>query len=411
MPIVLYKNIGLAGADTGGQTSTVGEPNVANRGSRIFYSGNWYATRSLDSGGSWDLINPFSALLPVDGGFCCDQTLIYERSRNILVWLLQYIKQGGTNTLRVAINPGATLGDDDWYWWDFKPEGVNPTWAGEWFDYNHAATSDNFLYVGTNVFKAATDIFTRSALLRLPLDALANAGVLNYSYFSTTDNFSLRCTQGARDVMYFGSHNTRSQIRVFSWPENANAIGFSDIDISQWNANMPYSAPGPDGRNWLSRCDPRITGGTVADDVLTFAWTVNAADGRPQPHVRVVRIDAGNMNLLSEPDIWNPNYAFAYPALSSNRRGVSGITLFRGGGAFHPGHVVGVRDDDLGAWVLKATRNGTDGPADGKWGDYLGILPYSDFGFTWIASGFTLRGGGNRRDIEPRVVQFGYRSS
>jgi hypothetical protein len=411
MPIVLYKNIGLKDADTGGQTSTVGEPNVANRGGKIFYTGNWYATRSSDGGHNWDLLSPYNALPPVDGGFCCDQTLIYERSCNILVWLLQYVEKNGTNTLRVAVNPGATLGDNDWHWWDFKPEGVNSDWAGEWFDYNHVATSNNFLYVGTNVFRASNDRFTRSVLFRLPLDTLASGGALNYSYFTTSDNFSLRCTQGARDVMYFGSHNTRSQIRVFSWPENANAISTSNIDITQWNFNPPYTAPGPDGNNWLSRGDPRITGAMVARNVLTFAWTVNASGNRKQPHVRVVRIDAGNMSLLDEPDIWNSNVAFAYAALCPNRRGDTGITLFYGGGNSYPGHVVGVRDEGSGKWDLKATRIGTDGPGDGKWGDYLGIVPNSDYGNTWFASGYTLRGGDSRSDIEPRVVQFGYRRS
>lgn len=409
MTIVLYRNIGLTDADTGGRTSTVGEPNVANSRGRIFYSGNWYAAKSLDKGGTWTAISPFTALPEVDGGFCCDQTLIYERSRDILVWILQYIEQGGKNTLRIAINAGATLEDDSWYWWDFSPEGVNAEWAGEWFDYNHVATSDNYLYVGTNVFTSIADHFTRAVMFRLPLDALANASQLDYSYFSTPDNFSLRCVQGAGDVMYFASHNSDSQLRVFSWPENADEVSFDDVDITRWTRGS-YVARGPDNRNWLSRCDPRITGGAFSNGAITFAWTVNALDNRPLPHVRVVQIDAASMSVINEPDIWNEEYAFAYPALSPNRRGVVGISLFRGGGDIHPGHVVGVRDEDGGLWDLKATRNGTDGPADGKWGDYVGIVPFSDSGFTWFSSGFTLQGGGSRSNIEPRVVQFGHRS-
>jgi hypothetical protein len=410
MPVVLYRNIGLTDIDTGGQTSTVGEPSVANIANRILYSGNWYATKSFDSGQTWTLVDPFSALPPVDGGFCCDQTIIFESSRNIMVWLLQYIKQNGTNTLRVAISPGATLQNNDWYWWDLTPEGVNPDWDGEWFDYNHAATSENFLYVGTNVFNAANDLFTRSVLFRFPLDALANATPLNYSYFSTTDNFSLRCAQGAGDVMYFGSHNTTAQIRVYAWPENGNGISFNDINITPWSLNMPYSAPGPDNRNWLGRCDPRITGGAVADGTIMFAWTVNALGNRPLPHVRVVRINAADMTVINEPDIWSANHAYAYPALSPNRRDMIGISLFRGGGDSHPGHVVGVRDEGQGTWVLRASQNGTDGPIDGKWGDYLGIAPFSETGYSWFACGYTLQGGGDRTDIEPRAVQFWYRS-
>lgn len=410
MPIVFYKNIGLSDAHTGGSTSTVGEPNVANNGDRIFFSGNWYATKSLDGGGNWDAISPYSTLPPADGGFCCDQTLIYESSRNILVWILQYVEQGGTNTLRVAINPGANMGNDGWHWWDFRPQSVNPDWAGEWFDYNHVTTSDNFLYVGTNVFNASPEFFTRSTLFRFPLDDLANASTLKYSYYADSDSFSLRCVQGASDTMYFASHNSTSQIKLFSWPENSSAVSASNVDVTRWSSNRPYSAPGPDGRNWLGRCDHRITGAALTNGVITFAWTANGSNNRPLPHVRVVRIDEASKNRIGEPDIWNSNYAFAYPALCPNQRGLVGITLFRGGGDFFPGHIVGVRDEDRGAWVLKTTRHGTDGPVDGKWGDYLGITPYSGTGNSWFASGYTLQDGGNQFDIEPRVVQFGYRS-
>ena len=409
MSIVFYKNISLTDANIGGGTSTVGEPNVANNGDNIFYTGNWYATRSYDGGGSWSAVNPYTTLPKVDGGFCCDQTLIYEHSRDILVWVLQYIEENGRNTLRVAISPGAAM--NNWYWWDFQPAAVNADWDGEWFDYNHVATSNNFLYVGTNAFTVSTPSrFARSVILRFPLDALANGSNLDYRSYSTTTYGSLRCVQGARDVMYFASHSSTSQMRVFKWPEATSSVSTFDVNVSLWSRSQPYFSAGPDGNNWLGRCDHRITGGAIAGDVLTFAWTSNNFNERPRPYVRVVNISAANESLINEPDIWNQEMAFAYPALCPNNRGDLGITLFVGGGDYHPGHVVGVRDAQRGVWDLAASRYGTNGPDDGKWGDYLGILPYSDSGASWIASGYTLRGGSNRTDIEPRVVQFGFRS-
>ncbi len=42
--LVLFRNIGLSDTDTGGQTSTVGEPSLANNGQQLFVTGNWYAT-------------------------------------------------------------------------------------------------------------------------------------------------------------------------------------------------------------------------------------------------------------------------------------------------------------------------------------------------------------------------------
>ena len=44
----------------------------------------------------------------------------------LLFWLLQYAVDGGTNTLRIAVKQGATLGNDQWHWWDFRPETTNP---------------------------------------------------------------------------------------------------------------------------------------------------------------------------------------------------------------------------------------------------------------------------------------------
>lgn len=410
MSIVFYKNISLSDTNVGGGTSTVGEPNVANNGDNVFYSGNWYATRSYDGGSNWSPVSPYTTLPPIDGGFCCDQTLIYERSRDILVWVLQYVRKNGRNTLRVAISRGAAM--NNWYWWDFQPANVNQAWDGEWFDYNHVATSNNYLYVGTNAFTTSTpSTFTRSVIFRFPLDALANATNLSYQYHSTATHGSLRCVQGAKNVMYFASHNSTSQIRVFKWPENSTSVSTFDINISLWSRSQPYVSTGPDGKNWLGRCDHRITGGAIANDVLTFAWTVNKFNNRPWPHIRVVTISAVHKSLIGEPDIWNQSMAFAYPALCPNNRGDLGITLFAGGGTVHPGHVVGVYDATRRLWDLAASRYGTHGPNDGKWGDYLGILPYSDSGASWLASGYTLRGGGERTNIEPRVVQFGFRSS
>ncbi len=116
--LVFYSNLGLSDADTGGQTSTVGEPGIGNNGSQIFLTGNWYATRSLDGGQTWDHISPFNFSPVVDGGFCCDQTVIHDPSRDITVWLLQYVTSNNRNTLRLAVKRGPNLGNNVWHWWD-----------------------------------------------------------------------------------------------------------------------------------------------------------------------------------------------------------------------------------------------------------------------------------------------------
>jgi hypothetical protein len=406
--LVLFRNIGLTDANTGGQTSSVGEPSIANNGREVYITGNWYASRSLDHGSSWAMVSPYNALPSVNGGFCCDQVVHYDRSRDLLLWLLQYVEKDGTNTLRLAVKHGDTLGNDAWMWWDFRPDTTNPAWTGQWFDYPDLELSNNYAYITTNVFSAANERWTRSVIFRLPLDTLAEAGSLSYRYWTTTDNFALRCTRGSRDRMYFASHISNNRLRVFSWPESDTQATFRDVTVSAWSG-ADYATQGPDGANWLQRVDPRITGAWVADGVIGLAWTAARRAQRPFPYVRVVRIDERAMTVIGDADIWNANYAYAYPDCCPNDRGHVGITLFRGGGTIHPGHVVGVRDDFSNGWQLTATANGTHGPADAKWGDYLACRRHTPDGITWLATGYTLQGGASRDSIQPRMVHFGRR--
>ena len=408
-PVVFLRNIALTDANTGGQTSTVGEPSVATLGQTVFFSGNWYATRSADNTANWQFVDPFSTLPLVDDGFCCDQTVIGVPGRNVMIWILQYSERNGTNTLRIAAHHGPALDQSGWMFWDLRPVDVDPAWANQWFDYNHAAVSNGFLYVGSNVFSVGTDQWQRAVVFRFPLAGLDPGGTLTLQYFESTENFSLRCAQGATDVMHIVSHNTQSQIRVFSWPENANQLTATDVDVTSWQEDS-YSAPGPDGRNWLSRCDGRITGVWTARDEIGVMWSANRGPAnRPLPFVRVVRLNETTKALIDEPDIWNENFAYAYPDAYPNGNGEVGVTLFRGGGSHHPGHVVGFRDQAANLWRLRVARNGTNGPNDTKWGDYLTCRRHVPRAETWVAAGYTLQGGGTRDSIQPRYVHFGRR--
>ena len=104
--VTLFSNTQLAQVHTGGQTSTVGEPSLANNGRHILYTGNWYAARSADSGTSWVLVDPFTFFPPAGGGFCCDQTALYDQAHDLTIWLLQYVEKDDRNVLRIAVKSG-----------------------------------------------------------------------------------------------------------------------------------------------------------------------------------------------------------------------------------------------------------------------------------------------------------------
>jgi hypothetical protein len=406
--VAIFKNMALTDVHTADRTSTVGEPSLANNGRHVLYTGNWYAARSADSGATWEAIDPFTFFPSADGGFCCDQTVHYDQGRDLTIWLLQYIELNGTNTLRIAVKEGHLDTAANWRFWDLKPAQIDSAWAGEWFDYNHAALSNNFLYVGTNVFRASNDQWTRSVIFRISLESLTGTGSLDLDRFVSTDNFSLRCAQGATDVMYFVSHNSTAQFRFFEWPENSANVTSTDINITAWDPG-DMSAPGPGTTaNWLSRCDYRITGVWSANGIVGVMWTANRqAPQRPFPFIRVVRISAATKTVIDEPDIWSAETAYAYPEAAANIQGLAGVTLFMGGGNQHPTHAVGFRDDLDNSWKLQSAVASTHSPSDSKWGDYLGIRRHSPDGLGWIASGFALEGGGARTDIVPRYIHFG----
>lgn len=405
---VFFRNVGLDDAATGLQTSSVGEPSVANNGRQIYVTGNWYATKSLDNAASWEFVSPFTTLPRAAGGFCCDQLTEYDRSRDIFIWLLQYIQDGnGENVFRLAIKRGASLQNNSWYWWDFSPRGVNADWTNVWFDYPDMALSDNHLWVTFNVFDRQSR-WVRAVVFKFPLDTLASGASLGYSWWSTTQNGSLRLTQGAGNTMYWGSHTSRTRLRLFRWEDAGNNISFWNVNVSEWNGGT-YSAPGPDGRDWLGRCDPRITGAWVAENIIGFMWTVNARGSRPNPHVRVVRIREDTKARIDEPDIWSNVAAWAYPAACPNDRGDVGFSLSYGGGRQNVGHVVGIRDAYSAPYLVVLSRVGSNGPDRNVWGDYVNARRHSPDGLTWIASGYTMQGGIGRANVEPRYVHFGRR--
>lgn len=405
----LVQNIGLDDQATSQRTSTINEPTVATSNSNIFVTGNWFASRSSTTGKEWSVVDPFTALPPAAGGFCCDQIVTYEPSRDIWIWILQYINHESpaepgvkNNVFRIAVSPGAD--PTAWHWWDIGPRQLNRSWTDMWFDYPDAATSANHLYVTFNGFNAAGH-WQRAFVFKMPLDTLRTGAALSYQWWSTVNHGSLRLTQGAAASMFFASHNAGRNLRIHGWPDNSNTVGWFDVQVSFWSAG-PYISRGPDGKDWLAaRTDSRITGAWVSGTRAGFLWTAGARTGRPMPYVKGAVVDVTTQRLVEEPDIWSRESAYAYPAACPNAQGVVGVSLFMGGGPRHPSHVVGFRDG--GEWRLVFTRGSTQGPDTGTWGDYLTCHRHHPKTSEWVASGYTLQGGGDRRFVEPQYVHFG----
>jgi len=404
--ILISTNAGLADTATSNATSTVAEPSVAAAGSNVFMTGNWFASSSTDGGSTWQHHDPAVFLPSASTMFCCDQLVLFDAARGIWIWILQYRQDPatGSNEFRIAVSDTADF-PDTWHWWDIAPAGLNPDWTDVWFDYPDAALSAGHLYVTFNVFKG--DNWQRATVMKFPLDQLETNGQLTFSWWDTNEAGSLRLTQqGAPSgLMYFASNSIGgNRLRVFSWSDNETDVDWWDVPVDGWSRAI--SSIAPNGRDWLQRCDTRITAGTLGAGRLTFAWTAGASGNRSHAHVRVVVIDRNTMEIVETPDLWSSTRAWAYPAASTNAAGAIGITAFYGGDDRNPGMVVGARDDQNARWVLRYARLGSDSTVDGKWGDYASCRADEHNNGGWIASGFTLEGGNTRTHIMPRFVRF-----
>lgn len=400
--VTITANIPLDDAATGTQTGTVGEPSVGVSSSTLFVTGNWYATRSADRGSTWSLLDPFTEFPADRGMFCCDQLVTYLPTQRLWVWLLQYSKSGRSNIFRLAVS--RTAAPRTWRWWDVTPADLDPAWTDVWFDFPDLAVSTKNLWLTFNHYDGS-DRWVRAGVIRYARADLARTGPLTRRHWSTTAVGSLRLVSGAGSSMWFaGNDQARRSLRLFQWPDDADDVTAWTIPVTAWN-DSDYRSTGPDGKPWLSRCDDRITGAWRAGGRLGFLWSAGRGPGRPQPYIRAVTLDEQSLTVVAEPDLWSQNGAWAYPAAAPNKRGGVGLTAFFGGPT-QPAHAVGVLDQQANTWATKTTSTSTHAPQEGKWGDYVVCRAHPTRTTSWVASGYTLQGGQDRRNIEPRVVIF-----
>jgi hypothetical protein len=219
----IFLNNQIPDGATNNWTSSIGEPSLGVNRNAVFITGNWYASVSTDGGQNYSFVNPFDNFPAdgtpdaVNGGFCCDQIAYYDEAHDALFWVLLYLDDGFTNTIRIAVaNSEENIGSNSWYYYDFSPEDVGLPASGFWFDFPDLSTSSNFLYLTANVFEIGASTTTSAAVLRLPLTEMSQAQGFSYDFFVSNDRPSLRCTQGATSIMYIGAHNTTRAPARFS---------------------------------------------------------------------------------------------------------------------------------------------------------------------------------------------------
>jgi hypothetical protein len=446
------RNSNLDPSSGGNNTSTIDEPSLGVNGRVAFYTGNWFAAFSGDGGQTWNYVDPYDNFpangtndVPTgSGGFCCDQVVYYEPTRGLMVWYLQYVKSGenpnqDSNVGRLAIaNSQEDVLNNNWFWWDLEPSDVGQANPGTWFDYPDISSTDDHLFLTTNVFNVVApsptdpqgrDTYLTSAIMRFPLDELADGGNTTWRYW-TRNRGTLRPTQGATSTMYFGTHEDNNTLRVYYVADGSNSLNVRDIDHGGFNRLASTStftdvmtATCPDNNNYAGRTDSRILGAwySSTSNELGFMWNADEADGSGDvsstytfPYVRILRIRRSDWNLQQQRSIWNGGHAWIYPSVNVNDRGHIAGSVTAGCGTFYPRTLAWIVDDynspafpSMDDFENYAFASSDDAPTSDDWGDYLTTRKHIPYHNTWVASGFRMAGGGGNADVVPEFIWFG----
>jgi hypothetical protein len=419
--LTLFQATTLGTNATAEQTSVDDEPSAASFGSTIFYTGNFYAAMSSDSGNTFSYIDPFTEFPFAYGGFCCNQRVKYIPGWDLVAWSMMYGQdQNNNNIARLAVAKGASgLAAGEWTYWDFTaPDAQLP--GNLFLDFPQIAYSSNDLYLTANADDVNGNVFA-AVIFRCPLSSIAAlSGSLQCTnfYLSYADTFAP--VDGATTTMYWADHQDTSDLLVFAWPEDVDWPGVTATTVTHSTyPSTGYNCPSPDGHNmcgFASQFNP-IHGGWLASGVLGFMWDaaqgVGGLGNFPYPYVHVVEINPTSMALIDEPVIWSIRVAWALGSVSPNGNGGLGVVAASSGGGNYPGSVVMVRDSvSPTAWQPLYVRQSNSGPPGDRWGDYLTVQPYGGNGLTWVASAYTLQGTctdnwGPCGSVQPQFLWFG----
>ena len=437
-PIVFAANTGL-GLTPGTTSGTVAtgdnavEPSGASGGAVSFVAANWTAAFSTDGGTTFRQLDP-TTIFPNDSiGFCCDQIVQYEPSIDRFIWLLQ---GPGGYRLAAASPANIIMFNADrraWNYWNLTPQLFGQP-QGTVLDYPDLSVGKKSLNISFDAGagkggcpRGCTQGFQ---VAEFSLAEIQAGGFIRLGYTDPKDGrlaWGAHLTQNPGDESFWAGHNGNTKLRVFFSVENSGTYSWRDIGISSWANDAPTSLT-PDGKDWLAKnfngpngnTFPRnaIIGSTRVGNQLWFAWSAGkkiigqsgAGSNFPQAHVEMVTLDRSkNFKKIQQVQIWNNNYAFAYPALATNALCLEvGLSFEFGGGGNYENHVVGFWGDFI-AYITTGSNVGTT-----RFGDYVTIrqapVTEANPGNLFTAFGYGLNsvsppGAGTTTDV--RYVLFG----
>jgi len=378
----------------------ISEPSGASGGGVVFVSFNTAAAYSTTGGSSFTILDLSTIFPETTFPICCDQWVQYSPKIDRFLWIQQLVeggKGGNPGQYRLAAaSPAQIISSKGKKWtsWILKPEQMGLIHATE-FDYPSMSVGTNYLYLNwdTACPKGDTPCNAGREVLRIPLASIKAGGTIPFRYTSPSVSgvaWADDLTQNPGGEIFWAGHNDNSHLRVFNWAESSDTYYWRDIEhmsyttnydgcastatpptvitcpssdgvhVPSWTPSPISNPPEPVTNDWLWRNgDDSITGTTRSGNNVWFAWAAAPDSTFPQEYIQMVELDsAKNFARVNQVEIWNPDFAFDLPALSTNAcTGEIGLSVGNGGG--------GVK-----------TKSGVAGGtfsnfAVGFWGDFL----------------------------------------
>lgn len=404
-------------------------PTTANDGKTIMAAYNKYLAISDFYGASWSEFSPLLLLANtlVDPGFdgihaglSGDQETLYDPSRDLLFWLVHFDPDSDGNNLQLGVSSDA---GSNWLFYQFRPDSIGPQEPGngaDWFKQPHMVLTSNYVYVLSDAIRWPASSPRYSSVIRVSLDSLAAGGAASFAFYYSTAYFGFSAADGGTSTLYFASHKAANYMRIFRWPESAEASGIQHNDVlhAAYLGGAYDCTVGDTGVNPCAALDDRITAGWLRSDLnqLGFMWTApQGTDGKgthPFPYIRTLVLDVSVVppTVLKHDATYDANKALFLPSAGVNARGHVGGSFATAGGTSsneYPQCEVWLYDDVVGSSFALGSRtvitSGDSNPATPEWGKYFGTTVNGLNPYQWIGACYSMQAG----IAVPRVVRFG----
>jgi len=342
----------------------------------VAMTGNVYLAVSKDDGATFRYFDPTTMFPKFAGGIVGDQQIVYVPEVDVFVWIMLHnpVPANNDGAFRLAMAPAGDVASrpkSAWSYVDFVSSDFGI--EGGFIDQPHLSYSNRNLIVAFDVSGNGR------VVMRIPLSDLTG-GQIRFEWIGPLTvgdsdyQFSAPAGNGPPGVFMAG-HIDTGRLRVVRWHDGDASASEHDVAVAKWSDSDDYSCSTPSMVNWSGRCRSRISGATWRDGQLWLSWMSprSAAGDRPQypqPYTRVVSIDPSAWTVISETQVWNSTFAFAYSALSINANAEVAIAVAWGGATDEADAAFGI----LGDFVVWYRDGSTATPVDGdmgRWGDFL----------------------------------------